>query len=121
MNRVNWMAVAMCVLLGCAGRTIDGGSNDPGGSADAGGSGPTCDMTLGAGSAAFDSGGAPCNFTYTGCSDGRTYAVDCPSAPAPCSCRIDDAGSGQFDAAICGLPPSQIRDAINQGCGWNLQ
>jgi hypothetical protein len=114
MSRSKSAMFGICVFLGCSGRVTPGGSPD-------GTSAVTCQESAGGGSAALDSSPV-CNMTFDGCSDGQTYSVTCPGAPAPCTCQLNGSDGKRFadKGDACGSP-QKILAAINEACGWNLQ
>jgi hypothetical protein len=111
-------AVALLVLA--VGSGCSAGSS--GSNAEAG-TGPECN---GFGGFGLGDGSTACNLSYGHCSDGLTYGVNCPGATAACTCEVDgDASvataSAGLDLSICGLSGRSLVDALNRGCGWNLQ
>lgn len=89
-----------------------------------------CSSDGGSGDVATDAGGWPaihctmnntthyadgsCVRSYSGCSDGHSYSIDC--AGTQCSCRIDNAATGHSTIADCTTGDGLAGLAGN--CGW---
>ena len=108
MDLVKWVGLGVLLLLpACSGKDA--------------GDGVVCSSSVGGGSAALDTNGAPtCNATFDNCNDGNTYSVDCPGSTAPCTCALNGSVSRTFDTGdVCGGPIKAI-PAIDKACGWDL-
>jgi hypothetical protein len=78
-----------------------------------------------------------CSFTWSGCADGKVYAVDCTGgatagdggSSGTCTCKVSgvagktiDAASivGTDDAGGISCSAGRALPAVNAGCGWNV-
>jgi hypothetical protein len=58
--------------------------------------------------------GGDCKRSYSGCSDGHSYGIEC--AGGSCTCRIDTASTGQGTTFTCG---SGDLPGLAQNCDWH--
>jgi hypothetical protein len=105
------LPLALAVACGCSGSTDAG---------DAAAAVVSCAMQNGA----TQGGTNACDLTWSSCSDGLTYQIQCaPSAGGfTCSCYRSAVLTGTFvTCAVCANTNGSDNSAVNTGCGWNLR
>ncbi len=103
-------------------------SNSGGGTGGAGTTGATGGSSNGGSGSATVScdveswvgGSAPCAATWSTCTDGKTYSVECTDAA--CACKVDAATTKSIDiGSLCSPKDSDVAlPALKAACGFSL-
>ena len=65
-----------------------------------------------------------CSESWTQCTDGKTYEVECQGGPGAwvCKCRIDGTETAsEAGTDYCDVQPVDRTTSSNELCGWSIQ